>query len=264
MGFDPTRGDLLGQPPRHGLRLDVQPVTKIGQGHRDQWLAVLAQSGLDADAELQVGDQSFSMRDWVNQVQYDVPLNLEKEYSWTLIALTAFDDTDHAWTTRDGETLSTESLLKSELAQDLQDSACGGTHRLIGIAMALQKRKDEGAPITGVWLEAQQVVDDNDRLGKAKPESGWFLFGCLSPSPRLGARLGRGVGNDRPRAGVPRVRGFRRNAPHALGGADGAAGLSDPRSMPRNRSGMRSPLPRPPRLGRVPGPHHAVAIAARV
>jgi hypothetical protein len=161
VGFDPTRGDLLGQPARHGLRLDIQPVTKIGQGHRDQWLAVLVQSGLDEDAQINLGGQTYTMRDWVNQAQYDVPLNLEREYSWTLIALTAYDDTDHSWTARDGERYNIESLLDSELRNDLQESVCGGTHRLIGIAMTLQKRKNEGAAISEVWQRAQQVVDDS-------------------------------------------------------------------------------------------------------
>ncbi len=159
-GFDPTRGDLLGDPPRHGLRLDIQPASKIGQGHRDQWLAILTQSGLDEHDELQVGGQAFTIRDWLNQAQYDVPLNLELEFSWTLIALTAFNHTDHSWQGRDGDTYSTELLLESELEQDIAESVCGGTHRLIGIAMALSKRKAEGAPLTGAWQTAQQVVDE--------------------------------------------------------------------------------------------------------
>lgn len=166
LGFDPAPGDRLGPSRRVGIRLDIQPETKVGQGHRDQWLAVLAQSGLDAQAELQIGEQAFTIRDWVRQAQYDVPLNYEREYSWTLIALTAYDDTDHSWQARDGETYNTASILGAEVRQDLAASVCGGTHRLIGIAMALNKRKAEGAPITGVWQSAQEKIDEAIDLAK--------------------------------------------------------------------------------------------------
>ncbi|NND97293.1 MAG: ADP-ribosylation factor-directed GTPase activating protein isoform b, partial [Pirellulaceae bacterium] len=63
-----------------------------------------------------------------------------------------------SWIARDGETYSTELLLASELQQNLETSACGGTHRLIGIAMALNKRRADGEPITGVWAEAAEAI----------------------------------------------------------------------------------------------------------
>lgn len=165
-GFEPASGNLFGDPPRPGLRMELQPSTKIGQGHRDQWLAVLVQSGVDESTQIKVGEKSYTIRDWINQAEYDVPLNLEAEYSWTLIVLTAFDDTDHTWQARDGDSYSTELLLEAELEQELRGSVCGGTHRLIGLAMALQKRRAEGAPITGVWQRAQQKVNDSIELAR--------------------------------------------------------------------------------------------------
>lgn len=157
-GFDPIAGDSFGTPPRKGLRIDIRPTTKIGQGHYDQWLAVMLQSGLVADSEIRVGDQVFTMLDWLNQAEYDIPLNLELEFSWTLVALVALHDTTHTWVARDGETYSTEFLVELELDQELESSVCGGTHRLIGIAMALNKRRQEGRPITGVWARAEELV----------------------------------------------------------------------------------------------------------
>ena len=165
-GFEPYGGDALGNPPRTGLRLDIEPTTKVGQGHDDQWLAVLLQSGLDADTELRVGDETFTMLDWLNQAEYDVPMNLQLEFSWTLIALVALHDTTHTWLARDGERYSTEFLLEVELDQDLESSVCGGTHRLIGIAMALNKRRQEGRPITGVWQRADELISTAIRAAK--------------------------------------------------------------------------------------------------
>jgi hypothetical protein len=157
-GFHPTRGDTLGEPPRVGLRVAMEPLTKIGQGHRDQWLAIVAQCGLPLDTEVHSPDHVFTLADWLRQAEYDVPRNLELEFSWSLIALTAYHDTNHRWISRDGMEYATADLLESELDQALPSSACGGTHRLIGIAMALRKRRSEGNPVTGVWARAEQLI----------------------------------------------------------------------------------------------------------
>jgi len=165
-GFEPEPGDELGALNRPGLRMAMQPSTKIGQGHRDQWLAVIAQSGLPLDTEIQGRTQTFTLEDWMRQAEFDVPRNLEREFSWSLIALTAYRKTDHRWLGRDGAQYSTEALLGSELEQSLTDSVCGGTHRLIGIAMALNQRKNEGQPITGVWAEAAAVIQAAIQMAK--------------------------------------------------------------------------------------------------
>ncbi len=59
---------------------------------------------------------------------------------------------------RDGQTWSIERLLRAELNQDLDRSACGGTHRMMGIAMALKRHREAQGAITGVWQEADQRV----------------------------------------------------------------------------------------------------------
>lgn len=169
-GFDPILGDEFVVPgeaaPRRGLRMDLQPSTKIGQGHRDQWLAVIAQAGLTQTDTLQSDDHEFTMGDWIRQVEYDIPRNLETEFSWTLIGLLAYRDTDHRWTARDGNDYNIEGLLGSELDKDLADSTCGGTHRLIGISKALLKRRSENKPIVGVWKRAETVVAESLALAK--------------------------------------------------------------------------------------------------
>ncbi len=160
-GFDPIVGDPLGDPPRPGLRMELEPSTKIGQGHRDQWLAVLAQAGLGADTAIRTDDHEFVIDDWVRQVEHDIPRNLELEFSWTLIGLLAYRPTDHRWRARDGNEYDIEVLLESEIEQSLPSSACGGTHRLIGIAMALDRRRGEGKVITGPWDRAERLIADS-------------------------------------------------------------------------------------------------------
>ena len=165
-GFDAEQGDQFGDQKRPGLRMAMQPSTKIGQGHRDQWLAVIAQSGLPLSTEIQGQAHTFTLDDWMRQAEFDIPRNLEREFSWSLIALTAYRNTNHRWLGRDGAQYSTESLLGSELEQSLTNSVCGGTHRLIGIAMALNQRRLEGQPITGVWAEADALTTAAIQLAK--------------------------------------------------------------------------------------------------
>lgn len=165
-GFHPIPGNPIGPEKRLGLRVEIDPSTKVGQGHRDQWLAVVAQAGLPIDAPWVVGDETFLMSDWMGQAEFDVPLNYESEFSWTLIPLSFYRPTDYRWTARDGETYSTELLLESEVMRDLAASVCGGTHRLIGIAFAVRNRISEGKPMTGVWADAKAHLDASIELAK--------------------------------------------------------------------------------------------------
>src|SRR6056297_3065836 len=82
-GWDPRPGDMLGEPPRRGLRFEIEAGSLSGQGHSDQWLAVLAQADLPPEAEFLVGGQAFSIEDALRQTLWDVPRNLEQEFSWT-------------------------------------------------------------------------------------------------------------------------------------------------------------------------------------
>ncbi|WP_143544077.1 hypothetical protein [Rhodopirellula sp. MGV] len=153
-GFRPRIGNRFGDGT-YGYLVDLQASTKVGQGHRDQWLAVLAQAGQRLDAEWKIEDTSMRIENWMRQAEFDVPINYEAEFSWTLIPLSFYRPTDYRWTARDGDTYSTELLVESEVLRDLSASVCGGTHRLIGIAYALRNRRAEGNSLNGVWAQAE-------------------------------------------------------------------------------------------------------------
>jgi hypothetical protein len=95
----------------------------------------------------------------LRQIEWDVPLNFEREYSWTLMSLVPYRGTQHRWTARDGQDYSIETLLRSEIDQLSPTSACGGAHRLTAISIALNQRKAEGGTLSGVWSDAQELVD---------------------------------------------------------------------------------------------------------
>ena len=144
---------------RTGLRAIIEPGTKKGQGHPDQWLAILAQCGLPVETKIRVAGQDFTISDLILQVQYDVSNNLEQEYSWTVIGLSLYFGSDVQWKAADGETWSIERLIQIELEQDLNTSACGGTHRMIGIAMAFNNHIHSGGKVEGVWAAAERRMD---------------------------------------------------------------------------------------------------------
>ena len=150
-------GDQLADG-RTGLRSIMESGTYVGQGHADQWLAVLAQADLGLDQPIRVQGKTYSMKDFLEQVQRDVPYNSEQEWSWTLIGLTRYIPTSETWTASDGDTWSVERLVGKELEQVIETSACGGTHRLIGISMALNKRRAEGGKIDSLWRRAEDLV----------------------------------------------------------------------------------------------------------
>jgi len=139
----------------------MEPGTKAGQGHHDQWLAVLAQCGLPPETEIIVGSESLTMTDYVEQVKWDVASNYDREFSWTLIGLTGYMDTDAEWTASDGETWSIAKLVRIEAEQARDDfaGACGGTHRLIGLTMALNRHVEQGGEIEGPWKLTEEVID---------------------------------------------------------------------------------------------------------
>ena len=143
-----------------GVRAIVEPGAYIGQGHADQWLAILAQADVQLTDTIMVEDKPFQVSDFLSQVQWDVPDNYEREWSWTLIALTQYLPTNSTWTASDRTQWSIERLLENEISQELESSTCGGTHRLIGISMALNRRYAEGAAITGAWSRAENLVRD--------------------------------------------------------------------------------------------------------
>jgi hypothetical protein len=160
-GFELSLGDTpLPGTGRTGIRARVEPGSYIGQGHPDQWLAMCAMSSVPIDTEVLVGGQRRTLLDWCRQAQWDVSRNHLEEFSWTLIALTHYLPNEPSWMTADGVRVDWELLVETELSYDLDDSPCGGTHRLSGLVRALNAKQRLGLPDSQVWSRARRVVDD--------------------------------------------------------------------------------------------------------
>lgn len=128
------------------------------QGHQSQWLATLSLASVPANYPLYADNQKFTIEDLV-QVEA-AACEDGKELTFTLIGLSHYLDTDATWVGVNGETWDFERLIAAELDQPIVGAACGGTHRLMGFAHALRKRRLEGKPVTGQWKRAEIFLDD--------------------------------------------------------------------------------------------------------
>ncbi len=126
------------------------------QGHRGQFLSMLAQSKVKRDFALRVDGADFTVGDLV---RYEMDTCRPKsELTFKLIGLSHYLKSDTTWTTSDGEQWSIERLIEEELAQQVNGAACGGTHRLMGFAYAVNRRLKRDEPLTGQWRRAADLV----------------------------------------------------------------------------------------------------------
>ncbi len=158
-GWEISAGPVLPITKRPGIVARVEAGSYIGQGHPDQWLGYFSQIPLTLDRKIIIEDQTLSLEDWARQAQWDVPKNPFKEYSWTLIALTNFFPNEVAWQASDRNTWTLEPLVRFEAQQDLGESACGGMHRLMGLAHAVRYRKRHKGLFDEGWALAKKVVE---------------------------------------------------------------------------------------------------------
>lgn len=159
-GWDLRRGNLLDDATkRYGIKALV-PEDKQGQGHTDQWLGYLSDCRLPLDEPIAVEGQQHTIADYIDQAKLDVDKNPNREYSWTLMALTSYYPTDYSWKAADGSEWNIAKLVEIELEHSLGASPCGGTHRMTALTMAYNRRKAEGKPNGGVWQQLNDRIRD--------------------------------------------------------------------------------------------------------
>jgi len=158
-GLDFQEGDVLDEASgRRGIRSYIAG-DKQGQGHTDQWMGYLSDCRLPLDEKITVNGKEHTVADYIDQMKLDVHKNALREYSWTLMAMTAYYPTDYKWTGGDGQEWSIEKLVEIELEHDLADSPCGGTHRMTALAMAYNRHIAAGGKDEGVWKTLHERID---------------------------------------------------------------------------------------------------------
>ena len=135
------------------LRVRVGPAL---QGHRGQLLAMLAQSRINRDYPLRVEKQDFAVADLIRmEMETCYP---RTELTFKLIALTHYLNSDTTWMNDQGMQWDISRLISEELRQPVRGAACGGTHRLSGLALAYKTREKRGEPVDGEYLKAKNFV----------------------------------------------------------------------------------------------------------
>ncbi|MEM6692544.1 MAG: GTPase-activating protein, partial [Planctomycetota bacterium] len=155
-GNNACRGQRLFTIGENG---NISAKSGVGlQGHQGQLLAIFSLCGVPRDYPIYAGNKAFSIEDVIAREQADCREGAE--LTFTLIGLSHYLSTDATWKDSQGNTWDFERVIREELGQPVVGSACGGTHRLMGFAHALRKRRAEGKPIDGQWKRADKFLQD--------------------------------------------------------------------------------------------------------
>lgn len=149
------RGQRLMSVENGHLKLAVGPGV---QGHEGQFLAMLAQSRVKLDYALRVDGQEFTIKDLVRYEMFTC--KPRTELTFKLISLAHYLPPEQKWKSFDGDLWSIPRLISEEIDQPVIGSACGGTHRLMGLSYSVYKREKHGQPVDGEWARARKYVKD--------------------------------------------------------------------------------------------------------
>jgi hypothetical protein len=204
LGGGPMTGWVL-RPGSPGVVAVVEEGSTTGQGHPDQWIGYFSQcgvaddpaglaGGLPLETPLVVAGRPFTLGDLFEQALHDIRPG--QESSWTLMALAAYRPTDFTWKAGDGRTWTMEDVVRMEAESDIVGAACGGTHRLYGLAAAVRayrKAHDEPPPESGWALAEEVLVEYIDMARRFQQTDGSFsvnYFERPARSPDVFATLG--------------------------------------------------------------------------
>ncbi|GIW98872.1 MAG: hypothetical protein KatS3mg111_2205 [Pirellulaceae bacterium] len=158
-GFELMLGDLFSDGRLRGVQAKLEPGSYQGQGHVDQWIAIMAMADIPLDTPIQLGEVQTTVEGLARQAQYDVSRNLLDEYSWTLIALTHYFPHEPRWVAWGDYEVSWEMLVEQELRRELDTSPCGGTHRMAGLVAAVNAHRRLGLPDSPIWQAARERIE---------------------------------------------------------------------------------------------------------
>ncbi len=175
---------------RTGVRAHVEAGGYRSQGHVDQWLAILSQVDVPLDAKVVVAGKEHSIADWIDQSLLDVPNNPLEEYSWTLISTVYYRPEVDRWTAIDGTEIDLETLVEFEAEQDINQSACGGSHRLMSLARALAYARNKKLEDRPAYQLAKQTLDKAIATMKRYQNSDGSLSANYWERPGASADLG--------------------------------------------------------------------------
>lgn len=180
--FSETGGQVRGlsfEPTDVGL--DVKTVGKDpflkeheGQGHQDQFVAEMIQWGVEPNRPIRIAafpNKTYHFSDFVAESKARARLDQDQELGWCLIVVADYGGgTEAEWTNRAGQKIRFEDMLEYEMKLDVNMAACGGTHRLFGVAWAYHRHvahcKKTGRAMSPTWKKAKDYLDKYKNLTK--------------------------------------------------------------------------------------------------
>ncbi len=173
-------GVLCWNYPCAGYRLlresEGRALGRVGYGLQtrpSQFLAVLAQARVPIDYQIRVSDFQGTVADLVEFEK----LNCRSgdDLSHTLIGLAHYLEDDQSWENDLEEEWSVERLVREEAARSASTSDPDVTDRLMGLSYAVDRRKQRGEPLDGVFLQAAEHVNKfhDYALSVQNPDGTW-------------------------------------------------------------------------------------------
>jgi hypothetical protein len=142
------------------------------QGHQDQFVAEMIQWGVSPNREIKIAglpDRTFKFQDFVTESKARARVDQDQELGWCLIVVAEYGGgTEAEWTNRFGQKLKFEQMLEYEMKADMNIAACGGTHRLFGVAWAYHRHaahcKKHDKAMSDVWKRAKEYLEKYKNL----------------------------------------------------------------------------------------------------
>jgi hypothetical protein len=147
-------------PTRDGLDVLVAPGTFVSQGHIDQFVAEMVEWGVPPDRKFVVNGKNYTFMDFLRHSRARATVRKPMELEWSLVIISTTFGTDSKWTNSLGEEVHFEDLVRAEVDKPLTAAACGGTHRLFGLAWAYHLHMRKGGKTEGVWKDVKTKLDD--------------------------------------------------------------------------------------------------------
>jgi hypothetical protein len=127
------------------------------QGHKGQFLAMLAQSKVSSEYPMKVEGKDFTIADLIEYEKRTCEAGTELTFK--LIALTHYLKHGDKWKNTKGEEWDLPRLIREELKQPVVGAACGGTHRMTGFSFAVRKHQARGLILDGQWERSRDFID---------------------------------------------------------------------------------------------------------
>lgn len=126
------------------------------EGHPTQFMGYMSMADIPLGYEIKTPTKVITIRDILNDAKMQVREG--PEITWTLWALSHYEEPDAQWFNAAGEPWSIERLVRLQVDENVTSAACGGTHGMFALSYARNMYISTGKPLRGVWAEADQKI----------------------------------------------------------------------------------------------------------